>query len=112
MSACRVSSKAISKRTSTLVEALRQIGEEKGATPAQLAIAWVRSRGADIVPVLGARRRDQLKETLGALDLKLDAADLARIDAAVAPDRIAGDPLRRAADGAPRQRSASLGRLA
>jgi aryl-alcohol dehydrogenase-like predicted oxidoreductase len=74
----------------TLVEALRQIGNEKGASPAQLAIAWVRSRGPDILPVLGARRRDQLKETLGALDLKLDAADIARIDAAVAPDRIAG----------------------
>jgi aryl-alcohol dehydrogenase-like predicted oxidoreductase len=74
----------------TLVEALRQIGQEKGATPAQLAIAWVRSRGSDILPVLGARRRDQLKETLGALDLKLSAADIARIDAAVAPDRIAG----------------------
>jgi aryl-alcohol dehydrogenase-like predicted oxidoreductase len=74
----------------TLVEALRQIGNEKGASPAQLAIAWVRSRGPDILPVLGARRRDQLKETLGALDLKLNAADIARIDAAVAPDRIAG----------------------
>ena len=78
------------EKNMTLVEALRQIGEEKGASPAQLAIAWVRSRGSDILPVLGARRRDQLKETLGALDLKLDAADIARIDAAVAPDRIAG----------------------
>jgi len=75
----------------TLVEALRQIGTEKGATPAQLAIAWVRSRGDDILPVLGARRRDQLKETLGALDLKLSAADITRIDAAVAPDLIAGE---------------------
>jgi len=74
----------------TLVEALRRIGNEKGASPAQLAIAWVRSRGPDILPVLGARRRDQLKETLGALDLNLDAADFARIDAAVAPERIAG----------------------
>ena len=73
-----------------LVEALQQIGDEKGATPAQLAIAWVRSRGADIVPVLGARRREQLKEALGALDLKLDAADIARIDAAVSPEQTAG----------------------
>ena len=74
-----------------LVQALRQIGEEKGASPAQLAIAWVLSRGADIVPVMGARRPGQLKETLGTLDLKLDAADIRRIDAAVTPDRIAGD---------------------
>jgi aryl-alcohol dehydrogenase-like predicted oxidoreductase len=73
-----------------LVEALRQIGLEKGATSAQLAVAWVRSRGADILPVIGARRREQLKESLGALDLRLDAADLARIDAAVSPDLIAG----------------------
>jgi aryl-alcohol dehydrogenase-like predicted oxidoreductase len=74
-----------------LVEALRQIGQEKGATPAQLAVAWVRSRGGDIVPVIGARRREQLKESLGALDLRLNAADLARIDAAVSPDLTAGD---------------------
>ena len=73
-----------------LVEALRQIGNEKGASPAQLAVAWVRSRGDDIVPVLGARRREQLKETLGALELKLDAADIARIDAAVSPKLTAG----------------------
>ena len=68
-----------------LVEALRQIGNEKGASPAQLALAWVRSRGNDILPVMGARRRDQLKESLDALDLKLSAADLTRIDAAVSP---------------------------
>jgi len=73
-----------------LVEALRQVGKEKNATPAQLALAWVRSRGSDIVPVLGARRREQLSEVLAALDLKLDAADLARIDAAVTPDLTAG----------------------
>ena len=54
-----------------LVEALRQIGKEKGATPAQLALAWARTRGADIVPVIGARRRSQLEETLGALALTL-----------------------------------------
>jgi aryl-alcohol dehydrogenase-like predicted oxidoreductase len=50
----------------------------------------VRSRGADIVPVLGARRREQLKETLGALELALDAADIASIDTAVSPDLTAG----------------------
>jgi aryl-alcohol dehydrogenase-like predicted oxidoreductase len=73
-----------------LVEALRQIGNEKGATPAQLALAWVRSRGDDILPVIGARKRDQLKESLDALDLNLAAEDLARIDAAVSPDLTAG----------------------
>ena len=73
-----------------LVEALRQIGKENGASAAQLAIAWVRSRGADIVPVIGARRVAQLKEAVGALDIKLDAADLERIEAAVSPQLTAG----------------------
>jgi pyridoxine 4-dehydrogenase len=53
-------------------------------------LAWVRSRGADILPVIGARRREQLNESLGAMELKLDAADIARIDAAVSPALTAG----------------------
>ncbi len=73
-----------------LVDALRQLGAEKSASPAQLAIAWVRSRGADIVPLIGARRREQLREALGATDLKLDAGDLARIEAAVPHELVAG----------------------
>jgi aryl-alcohol dehydrogenase-like predicted oxidoreductase len=73
-----------------LVEALRQIGSEKGATPAQLAVAWVLSRGSDIVPIVGARTREQLKEVLDVLGLRLDGDDLARIDAAVGPDATAG----------------------
>jgi aryl-alcohol dehydrogenase-like predicted oxidoreductase len=73
-----------------LVAALREIGSKKAASPAQLAIAWVQSRGKDIVPVIGARRRDQLKEALGTLELSLDATDIARIDAAVSPDLTAG----------------------
>jgi len=78
------------KKNLHLVEALRRIGNEKGASPAQLALAWVRSRGTDIVPVIGARRREQLAEALGALELKLDATDIARIDAAVSPSQTAG----------------------
>jgi aryl-alcohol dehydrogenase-like predicted oxidoreductase len=73
-----------------LVEALRQIGREKGASPAQLAVAWILSRGQDVVPIVGARRRSQLTESLGALGLSLDAADIARIDAAVSPSLTAG----------------------
>jgi aryl-alcohol dehydrogenase-like predicted oxidoreductase len=78
------------RRNLALVEALRQIGMAKGASAAQLAIAWVRSRGPDIVPLVGARRRDQLTEALGALDLTLDADELARIEAAVSPSLVAG----------------------
>jgi aryl-alcohol dehydrogenase-like predicted oxidoreductase len=77
-------------RNLALVDALRTVAAAKGATPAQLAIAWVRSRGDDIVPIVGARRRDQLKDAVAAMDLKLDAGDLARIEAAVPADQVAG----------------------
>jgi aryl-alcohol dehydrogenase-like predicted oxidoreductase len=79
------------ERNLELVDALRQIASEKGASPAQLAIAWVRSRGADIVPVMGARRKPQLEEVLGSLQSGFDDGDLARIDAAVSPNRTAGE---------------------
>ena len=68
-----------------LVEVLRAIAQDKGVTVAQLAIAWVLSRGDDIVPLVGARRRDRWAEAKGALDVVLTADDLARIEAA-APD--------------------------
>ncbi|AVH58854.1 MULTISPECIES: aldo/keto reductase [Streptomyces] len=74
-----------------LVEALRKIAEQKGASVAQIAIAWVLSRGEDIVPLVGARRRDRLTEALGALDVTLDAGDLAAIEAAVPAGAAAGD---------------------
>ncbi|MFB7667027.1 aldo/keto reductase [Kitasatospora sp. NPDC056138] len=74
-----------------LVEALRAIAEAKGASVAQVAIAWVASRGSDIVPLVGARRRDRLAEALGALDVALTPADLAAIEAAVPAGAAAGD---------------------
>ncbi|GAB2985754.1 aldo/keto reductase [Streptomyces pseudoechinosporeus] len=74
-----------------LVEALRKIAEQKGVSVAQIAIAWVLSRGEDIVPLIGARRRDRLTEALGALDVTLDAADLAAIEDAVPPGAAAGE---------------------
>ncbi|MCS0601423.1 aldo/keto reductase [Streptomyces sp. LP11] len=75
----------------TLVEALRKIAEQKGVSVAQLAIAWVLSRGTDIVPLIGARTRERLGESLGALDVTLEAADLAAIEEAVPADAAAGD---------------------
>ncbi|GGX55494.1 aldo/keto reductase [Streptomyces fructofermentans] len=74
-----------------LVEALRATARNKGVTVAQCAIAWVLSRGEDIVPLVGARRRDRLTEALGALDVTLDAADLAAIEEAVPAGAAAGD---------------------
>ncbi|MFB6435952.1 aldo/keto reductase [Streptomyces sp. NPDC056411] len=77
-------------RNLDLVDALRKIAEQKGITVAQAAIAWVLSRGKDIVPLVGARRRDRLAEALGALDIALDAGDLAAIEQAVPADAAAG----------------------
>ncbi|HEX7758702.1 MAG TPA: aldo/keto reductase [Caulobacteraceae bacterium] len=74
-----------------LVEALRGIAKAKGATIAQIAIAWVAAHGTDIVPLVGARRRDRLTEALGALDVSLTAADLAAIEAAVPKGAAAGE---------------------
>src|ERR671933_416553 len=74
-----------------LVEAVRKIAEQKGATVAQIAIAWVLSRGEDIVPLVGARRRDRLTEALGALDVTLEEADLAAIEEAVPAGAAAGE---------------------
>jgi aryl-alcohol dehydrogenase-like predicted oxidoreductase len=75
-------------RNLELADALAQVAEGKGATAAQAAIAWVLSRGDDIVPLVGARRRDRLTEALGALTLEID---LATIERAVPADQAAGD---------------------
>lgn len=73
-----------------LVEALRGLAEAKGATVAQLAIAWVLAQGEEIVPLVGARRRERLAEALGALDVSLSAEDLAAIEAVVPEGAAAG----------------------
>jgi aryl-alcohol dehydrogenase-like predicted oxidoreductase len=73
-----------------LVEALRAIAASKKATVAQIAIAWVLSRGQEIVPLIGARTRERLSESLGALNVKLSKGDLAAIEKAVPPDAAAG----------------------
>jgi aryl-alcohol dehydrogenase-like predicted oxidoreductase len=77
-------------RNLALVDALRPIADARGATVAQVAIAWVLSRGEDVVPLVGARRRDRLAEALGAADLELDAEELARIEEAVPAGAVAG----------------------
>ena len=77
-------------RNRALAEALRRVAEARGATPAQLAIAWALSRGEDVLPLVGARRRDRLAEALGAADLVLSPEELAAIEAAVPADAVAG----------------------
>ncbi|WP_129790728.1 aldo/keto reductase [Sphingosinicella sp. CPCC 101087] len=78
------------ERNLDLVEALRGIAAALGVSVAQIAIAWVLSRGEDVVPLVGARRRDRLEEALGALDLQLSRGHLAAIEAAVPRDAAAG----------------------
>jgi aryl-alcohol dehydrogenase-like predicted oxidoreductase len=79
------------ERNLELVEALRAVAAEKDATVAQLAIAWVLSRGEDVVPLVGARTRERLAESLGAVDVELTRDDLAGIEEAVPVDVIAGE---------------------
>jgi aryl-alcohol dehydrogenase-like predicted oxidoreductase len=74
-----------------LVERMRAIAEAKGVTVAQLAIAWVAAQGEDIVPLVGARRRDRLTEALGAAEVALSVADLAALTTAVPADAAKGD---------------------
>jgi aryl-alcohol dehydrogenase-like predicted oxidoreductase len=78
------------ERNRKLAQALANIAAGKNATASQVAIAWVLSRGTDIVPLIGARRREQILESLKALDLTLTGDDLAQIEAAITADAVAG----------------------
>ena len=77
-------------RNLSLVEELRAVAGAKGVSVAQIAIAWVLAQGEDIVPLVGARRRDRLTEALGSLDVRLSAEELAQIEKAVPRDAAAG----------------------
>ena len=79
------------RRNLDLLTALEQIAAEHGATVPQLAFAWALSRGEDIIPLIGTKRRDRLAEALGALDLRLSPDELARLEAAVPAGQVAGD---------------------
>ncbi len=74
----------LDERKKAAVEAVLAVAKESGYSPAQVAISWVRQQGADIIPILGASKTEQLKETIAALDLTLDAAQLARLNDASA----------------------------
>ena len=78
------------ERNLALVDTLQEAASARGVTVAQVAIAWVMSRGEDIVALVGARRRDRLGESLGAAELELTADDIAAIEAAVPTGAVAG----------------------
>jgi aryl-alcohol dehydrogenase-like predicted oxidoreductase len=73
-----------------LAERLREVAQAHGATPAQAAIAWALARGEDVVPLVGARRRERLHEALGALELRLSEDDLRAFEDAVPAGAAAG----------------------
>jgi aryl-alcohol dehydrogenase-like predicted oxidoreductase len=79
------------QRNLELLTALEQIAASRGVSTAQLAIAWVLSRGDDIIPLIGTKRRDRLAEALAALDLTLTTDELAAIEAAVPAAQVMGD---------------------
>jgi aryl-alcohol dehydrogenase-like predicted oxidoreductase len=78
------------ERNLTLVAALQALAAKRGASVATLAIAWALSRGDDIVPLIGARRRAQLQEAITALQFELSPEDVARIERTVPPGAVAG----------------------
>ena len=73
-----------------LVHRLEAIAAEKGCSPSQLVLAWLLAQGPDVLPIPGTKREDRLAENLGALAVRLSAADVARISAAVPPGAAAG----------------------
>jgi aryl-alcohol dehydrogenase-like predicted oxidoreductase len=77
-------------RNLRLVRALDALAKGKGTTASQLACAWVLSRGDEIIPLLGARNRRQLSDSLGALELSLSPAELQEIERAVPADEVCG----------------------
>ena len=76
---------------SSLVDALRALAEARGATVAQVAIAWVLARGEDIIALIGARTRERLQEALAAPQLELSASEQAELERAIPPGAAAGD---------------------
>ncbi len=81
---------ANAEQNATLADALRKVAQSKGMTASQAAIAWVAAQGSDIVPVVGARKRHQLDESLKALDFSLMPEDLAMLEAAIPKGAAAG----------------------
>jgi aryl-alcohol dehydrogenase-like predicted oxidoreductase len=78
------------QRNQKLLDALQALAADKRVTPSQLAIAWVLAKDSRIVPVIGARTRAQLDESLAAVEVELSPADLARIEDAIPPSAVAG----------------------
>jgi len=73
-----------------IIDTLHRLAAEKGTTPAKLAFAWVLAKGSNIIPLMGARTRAQLDDSLGALEIKLSAADWKAIEDSFPTSQVAG----------------------
>jgi len=73
------------------VSVVKEIGVQKKATPAQIALAWLLHKGDDIVPIPGTKHRARLEEDAGAVDVVLSDTEMMRLDDALAPDKVAGE---------------------
>ena len=69
---------------------VREIAERKGATPGQIALAWLLHKGDDIVPIPGTKRRRYLEENVGAAEVSLSPNDMSALDATLSPEKVAG----------------------
>jgi aryl-alcohol dehydrogenase-like predicted oxidoreductase len=74
-----------------VIELLEKIGAQKGATPAQIALAWLLAQKPWIVPIPGSRKLERLDENLGAAEIKLTATDLSEIAQAMSQIKVVGD---------------------
>jgi aryl-alcohol dehydrogenase-like predicted oxidoreductase len=77
-------------RNLQLIDRLKHIAQSKGISQSQLAVAWVLAKNPNVIPVIGARTRQQLSESLAALNVQLTPSDIAEIEAAVPQDAVSG----------------------
>jgi aryl-alcohol dehydrogenase-like predicted oxidoreductase len=70
--------------------AVRELAAQKGATPGQIALAWLLHKGNDVVPIPGTKRRRYLEENVGAAAIGLSPEEMAALEAALAPEKVAG----------------------
>ncbi len=74
-----------------IADAVRDLAKRKGATPAQIALAWVLAQGEDILPIPGTKRRERQAENAGSVNVKLTAAEIAELDSVVQQVAVKGD---------------------
>ena len=79
------------ERNVRIVDRVRELAEEKSATPAQLALAWVMAQGEDVVPIPGTKRRKYLEENVSSVQFELSEEDIRGIEAAAPADAVAGE---------------------